>query len=97
MGRYADREITEHRLRTWRRLSGEGLRVADIAVHLRMTRAALDQLVYRQRKDGNPLAVYHPDARFTDPDPSPRKLAARLAARHRDRRRTAERAQARTV
>lgn len=87
MGRHPDREITEYRMEVWKRLAPRGVLVADIAAQLRMTRVALDQLVYRQRKAGNPLAVYHADACFADPDPDARKLAKRLYARTRDRRR----------
>jgi hypothetical protein len=86
MGRCPDPETTEHRMKVWKELALRGVRVADIAERLRMTRVALDQLVYRQRKAGNPLAVYHADACFTDPNPSSRKLAKRLYARTRDRR-----------
>jgi hypothetical protein len=97
MARYPDVEMIEYRLSVWREGCRRGLKVADIAHQLHMTRGTLDQFVYRQRKAGHPKAVYHPDACFTDPEPSAQKLAKRLAARRRDRRRKAERAVTRAV
>jgi hypothetical protein len=97
MARCPDPETIEYRMRMWKQLAPRGVRVADIADRLRMTRAALDQMVYRQRKAGNPLAVYHADACFADPDPSPRRLALRLRARKRDRSRRRGRSARKTI
>lgn len=97
MGRHRDHEIVEYRLRVWRELCRRGWRVDDIAEHLNMKRDALDQFLYRERKAGNPAAIYHPDACFVNPNPSARQLAKRIAARRRDRRRTAARREERAA
>ncbi|GAA2327431.1 hypothetical protein GCM10010170_003140 [Dactylosporangium salmoneum] len=48
------------RLEEWARLAPRGRPVAEIAAAIGMTRAALDQMVCRARRRGDPLAVYHP-------------------------------------
>lgn len=58
-GRVRDEEIVERRLRAWKRGALDGVPVAIIAHQLGMKRAALDQFVVRERRNGNPLAVHH--------------------------------------
>lgn len=86
MARFVDQDTIDHRMRIWKELARKGERVAVIAAQLRMTRAALDQLVYRQRKAGHPDAVYHADACFTNPNPTKHQLNKRLQARRRQTR-----------
>ena len=95
MGRHkgsGDHDRNEQRLKIWKDRALRGVRRADIAVELGMSLVALDQMVYRHRSAGNPLAVYHINAQFKDPNPSRHNLAHReYRARLCDRQR-AERA-----
>lgn len=91
-GRMPDVELIEYRLTVWRFMALGGAPVDSIAERLGISRRSLDQLVYRQRKAGNPLAVHHAHARLRNPDPDHTQLvhraaAARVRARRRERNR----------
>ncbi|MGI5178659.1 hypothetical protein ACQEVZ_20215 [Dactylosporangium sp. CA-152071] len=53
---------TESRLDAWARLARTNLPVDDIARRIGIDRRALDRLVARARKRGDPRAIYHRDA-----------------------------------
>ena len=57
--KYRDEDMIRDRLIVWKRLATAGVAVDQIAAGLRISRAALDQTVYRERRRGNPDAVYH--------------------------------------
>lgn len=61
-GAIPDTDMINYRLGVWKRLAVLGVPAAEIADRLNMKLAALNQLVYRQRKRGHPSAVYHADA-----------------------------------
>ncbi len=88
-GGITDTGLIDDRLIVWKREARKGTLVADIARMLGMTRAALDQLVHRQRKAGHPDAVLHLHAQLKNPDPTPRQLYQRRQARESRRKRQA--------
>ena len=78
-GRRRDEETIDYRMRVWAQLAPTGELVADIAARLRMSRAALNQMVLRERARKNPLAVYH--AHYRQPGGGPMPLRARTRQR----------------
>ena len=57
--KYRDEDTIRDRLIVWKRLATAGVPVDRIAAELRISRAALDQTVHRERLRGNSDAVYH--------------------------------------
>jgi hypothetical protein len=53
---------TSIRLGRWHRMASDGVPVNDIAKALGMSRVALQQMVCRARRRGDPAAVRHPYA-----------------------------------
>lgn len=53
---------TSIRLGRWRRMASDGVPVNDIAIALGMTRDAVEQMVCRARRRGDPDAIRHPYA-----------------------------------
>ncbi len=96
-GRARDDELIGRRLAVWSALAPQGVRVDDIAARLGMSRAALDQLIHRERASGNPAAVYHLNGHPRVPD-GDRSLPTRLRnRRERERRRRHRLARAATL
>lgn len=61
---YRPRPDTLLCLAEWARLAPSGKPVDEIAAAIGMRRDALDRMVCRARKRGDPRAVYHPAARL---------------------------------
>lgn len=78
LSRRPNREVTDGRLATWKRLCARHVPASDIAAALGMRRPALDQMLVRARRLGHPDAVHHPAARFKSEQPTQRQRNHRL-------------------
>jgi hypothetical protein len=56
---YTPRPLTLHRLAVWRQYATAGHPLPDIAARLGMSPGALDQMLVRARRRGDPNAVHH--------------------------------------
>jgi hypothetical protein len=82
-GRVRNDDLIAHRLAVWKRLSNRGVLVADIAAELGMKRSALDQMLCRERRAGNPDAPRHPRAQYGVEAPTRQAMLQRLQRRQR--------------
>lgn len=87
-GRERDHETIDYRMRVWANQAPQGTPVADIAARLRISKAALNQMVLRERRANNPLAVYH--ASYVEPGSGQQPDRARDRLRLITARRSAE-------